>query len=276
MVEKSVTFDTTIVLEGVMDMNCYLITNENNECFIVDPGFDADSIIKHIDSRGYKVIGILLTHGHFDHISGITCYDVPVYINEKEIELFDDAYLNGAFYYNIDTIKANTLKEITYIKDGDRIQFGQEPIIVYETPGHTRGSVTYKYKEDLYTGDTLFRGTVGKWDFPTGSQQTLKETIIKLFRTLDHKLNVYPGHGDNSTIGDEVSNNHFFNFWKDGKDFPSTVTTQNDLFNAARKLFDNRDFNEAKVIFDKIQSSEPENYFISVYVNYCEKMIKGA
>ncbi len=265
-----------IMLEGVMQMNCYIITNENNECFLIDPGFDAETIREYVNNKGYMVIGILLTHGHFDHISGIECYDVPVYINERELELLNDAYLNGAFYYNIDTVKSSKFTKINYVKDGDEIPFGSESIKVFETPGHTIGSVTYKYKENLYTGDTLFNGTVGRWDFPTGNQKTLKDTITTLFNTLDYELNVYPGHGMSTTIGDEVKNNHFYNLWKDGKDFPNTVTTQNDLFNSARELFDKRDFEKAKPLFDKIQQSEPDNYFISVYVNYCEKMIKGA
>ncbi len=264
-----------IVLADVMDMNCYLITNENNECFIVDPGFDANSIRKLIEVKGYIVTGILLTHGHFDHISGINCYNVPVYINEKEIELLDDAYLNGAFYYNIDTIKSKDLKEIRFVKDGDVIPFGIESVKVYETPGHTSGSVTYKYKNELYTGDTLFKGTVGKWDFPTGNQNTLKETINKMFTKLDYELKVYPGHGHDSTIGEEINNNHFYNFWQDGKSFPSTITSQNNLYNNARELFDKKDYIGAKQLFDKIQLTEPENYFISVYINYCDKKIKG-
>ncbi len=264
-----------IVLEDLMSMNCYIITNENNECYIIDPGFNPNEINEYVTTKGYQTVGILLTHGHFDHISGINCFDVPVYVNENELELLDDSYLNGGFYYNIDTDKSKTYREIKFVKQGDKIPFGKETIDVYETPGHTRGSLSYKYKNDLFTGDTLFKGSVGKWDFPTGNQQTLKNTINKMFSSLDHELNVHPGHGMSTTIGREIKDNHFFNLWKKGEIFPSTVTTENDLFDEGRKLFDQRNFEKAKVIFDRIQELEPDNYFLSVYVNYCDKIIKG-
>ncbi len=262
-----------IELQGVMNMNCYIIANENNDCFIVDPGFNPAYIRSYTNKKGYNVIGILLTHGHFDHICGINCFEVPVYISEKEIELMDDAYLNGSFYYNIDTSKSKSLSELKFVNHGDKIPFGAESIEVFETPGHTRGSLTFKYKDELYTGDTLFGGTVGKWDFPTGNQNTLKETINSMFSSMKGHYKVYPGHGHSSTIADEIKNNYFFNSWKEGMEFPSTVTKENTLFNKARDLFDNRDFLNAKVVFDEIQSTEPENYFISVYVNYCNKML---
>ncbi len=268
--EKIVLTDSA----NMMSVNCYLLANESNDCFIVDPGFKSDEIKSHINNKGYNVVGILLTHGHYDHISGIDCFDVPVYLSEKEVELIDDAYLNGGFYYNIDTTKTDAFNKINFVKEGDSIPFGKESIEVFETPGHTRGSLTYKYKEYLYTGDTLFKSTVGKWDFPTGCQHILKDTVTNMLKIFDSSLIVCPGHGTTTTIEDEIKYNRIFNDWSKGIVYPSTITTQNEKYNVARQLFDDGDFINAKRLFDEIQELEPDNYFISVYVNYSDKKIK--
>lgn len=202
-----------LVLHGEEDVNCYFI-EDNNKCYIVDPGYEKERIVKYVENSKLEVLGILLTHGHIDHISAIDCFKVPVYIHENEYELFLDSYSNvenrygRKMDYSLEHINIIKIDESKVFKIDDK-----EVYVIY-TPGHTVGGVCYKFGNDLYTGDTLFKEKVGKWTFPTGSLEDMKKSVVSLINTQSDEVKVHPGHYDSSTIGHEKKNNPFYLEWK--------------------------------------------------------------
>lgn len=202
-----------ILLLGEIDVNCYFIEH-NNQCYIVDPGYEKEKVINYVKKNNLEVLGILLTHAHIDHICAIDCFDVPVYLHKDEYEILCDNHKNGFEFYGRE--KPYSLNDINIIKidESTVLPLGDKNIEVIRTPGHTIGGVCYKSGNDLYTGDTLFQGTVGKWTFPTGDLNTLKHTVINLIDKQEGNVRIHPAHGESSTIGDERRNNYFYNMWK--------------------------------------------------------------
>ncbi len=202
-----------ISLNGIIEMNCYIIRNKKL-CMIVDPGYEKEVIREYVKSKGYEVCGILLTHGHLDHIGAIDCFDVPVYVYDKELTLVKDDNLNGFNTLNennpIDLSKVN----FQVLNDLSTISLGDKKIRFVHTPGHTAGSVCYLFDWDVYTGDTLFKGSVGRHDFPTGDASTLKRSVVDLLDSLDDNYNIHPGHGESSTVKEEKLNNQFYKMWR--------------------------------------------------------------
>lgn len=201
-----------LLLDGEIPVNCYIL-ERNKECFIIDPGYQKHLIQKYISEKGFTVKGILLTHAHIDHVEALDCFDVPVYLHEKEYEILINNYNNGFTYfgklpnYSFDTLDIKLINESTIITLGD------ENISVIHTPGHTIGSVCYLIGFDLYSGDTLFEGSVGKWDRPSGDLNVLKKSILKLVNSLPDYTLVHPGHGHSTTIGTEKQINMYYRQW---------------------------------------------------------------
>lgn len=191
-------------------INSYFETNSyifefNNSLFIIDPGSDINKIINSLENK--KLDYILLTHGHMDHIGSvkelIKLYNPKVYLSN-----LDNDYINGNIIldpyfdknnYNFDFI--------------DYSNFNIEGIKIINTKGHSKGSVSiYLEKEGIiFTGDTLFKGSFGRYDFPLGNFKELKESINLLF-SLDENVIIYPGHGENSLISIEKRQN-MINFY---------------------------------------------------------------
>jgi glyoxylase-like metal-dependent hydrolase (beta-lactamase superfamily II) len=201
-----------LLLDGEIPVNCYIV-ERNNECYIVDPGYQKVRIQNYIVEKGYRVKGILLTHGHIDHIEALDCFPVPVYIHEIEHDILVNNYNNGfSFFgkeptYSFDSLNINLINENTILPLGD------EYISVIHTPGHTIGSVCYQIGHDLYTGDTLFEGSVGKWDRPSGDLNTLRQSVLKLVNSQPDYMLIHPGHGRSSSIGIEKQINPFYREW---------------------------------------------------------------
>lgn len=202
-----------LLLRGDIDVNCYFIEN-NGECYIVDPGYQKERIAEFIEKQGWKVVGILLTHAHLDHIGALDVFDVPVYLHREETKLLYDDNINGFQLfgkqrnYDVNTIRVQTIDEHT------KISLNGKQISVMYTPGHTCGGVCYRFENDLYSGDTLFCGSVGRWDFETGDMQQLRNSVVMMLETLPDELNVHPGHGESTTIGYEKAHNQFYLSWK--------------------------------------------------------------
>ncbi len=191
---------------GHMYTNCYLIINEAaGQLAVADPAACPGDILKYVKDRGYEPVAILLTHGHFDHITGIagweSAYDIPVYAHEDEAALLADTSLNMSETFG----RPVTYDKACLLKDREIINIAGIRIVVIHTPGHTAGSCCY-YLEDeraLISGDTLFYRSVGRTDFPTGDEGKLFGSIRGRLFTLPDEVTVYPGHGDMTTIGEE-------------------------------------------------------------------------
>ncbi len=184
--------------------NCYVIWDEENICGIIDPGSDSEKIISFIEERDLKPEKILLTHGHFDHIGVAKIisdkYNIPVYVNKNEMVVVEERGVMFGMEFSVP-------ENIVFFNDGEEITIGKGKIKVIETPGHTAGSSCFLVDKMLYSGDTLFLGTVGRWDFPTGSFDVLKNSINEKLFILPDEITVYPGHGFSTTIGKEKTTN---------------------------------------------------------------------
>lgn len=176
---------------GDMASNCYII-KKNNQVLIVDPGDWPEKIIEKI-SEDENVLAVLLTHGHFDHISAldkvVEHFSCQVYASLDEEVLLKDSRLS--FYDK--KIKS----EITYITDDFKV--GDFNIVLHKTPGHTKGSVMFQLGKHLFTGDTLFNYSIGRVDFPTGDGLAMQKSLDYI-KTLDDDLLIYPGHGETSKL----------------------------------------------------------------------------
>ena len=197
---------------GALQTNSYLILNEDTkEVLIVDPATCPDYLLSHVKSNGYIPKAILLTHGHFDHVMGIEGwlneYEIPVYLHEDEKEVLANSKLNlsvmlGKYYaYN----KVETLK------DGEILELAGFSFKVIHTPGHTKGGCCYYEEKEavLISGDTLFKSSVGRSDFPTGNMTTLVNSIKERLFVLPDDVMVYPGHNNLTCIADEKMFNPF-------------------------------------------------------------------
>lgn len=194
--------------------NCYYVYHEgSNECIVIDPADRGDYIYDSLKAKGLVVKNILITHGHFDHIWGCSklrsMSEAPVYALDEEQDVLESSRLN----VSEDAGRACTVKVSTYLHDMDVIELNGFKIQVLATPGHTHGSCCYYFISDgiLFSGDTLFQGSVGRTDLPTGSMAKLHESLIGKLDALPNDTVVYPGHGDSTTIDYEKQYNPFWN-----------------------------------------------------------------
>jgi len=177
-------------------------------CFLIDPSHDLEGIKEAIGAK--TLAGILLTHAHSDHIDLIGEFDVPIYMHLEDAHLlFEDAY-NG--YHPQKHPYKRKMLDLKYIKHLEKIPFADQVIEVIHTPGHTKGSVCYLYDDKLFTGDTLFKESVGRHDLYSGNLPELRKSILHLC-SLPAKVKIYPGHDQASTIRDELKKNPFYLKW---------------------------------------------------------------
>ena len=181
---------------GQLQANCYILgCKKTNEGMVIDPGGDAPHIVREISNAGLKIVKIVLTHGHFDHTDGaVELRDItnaPVLIHEM-----DSPSLGFTPDENL--------------TDGQVFNVGSYRISVIHTPGHSPGGVCFYAPGAVFTGDTLFAGSIGRTDFPGGDHNRLIQGVIKKIFPLGDDIRVYPGHGPGSTIGNERLTNPFF------------------------------------------------------------------
>lgn len=201
----------TIVL-GIAHSNCYIIKSpESQEAIVIDPGDQANTIEKYLKENDLDCKAILLTHGHFDHITAATklknLTDAPIYAHEAEVELLLDPELNASVYMGEEI----SVTPDILVRDREKIQEAGLSLQVLYTPGHTEGGLCYHLQDygKIFTGDTLFFEGVGRTDLPTGNHQKLIESIHSQLMVLSDSIEVYPGHGRPTTIGHERRSNPY-------------------------------------------------------------------
>ena len=172
--------NVTTIKVGYLQCNCYIL-EKDNKVLIVDPGDDYEKIKQVLDNK--EILGILNTHGHFDHIGCIG-------------QLVNDYDVNVYYYNNVEEKEYN---------------IGGFKFLVIFTPGHSIDSITFYFKEDkvMFTGDFLFYDTVGRCDLEGGDFNVMKESIKKI-KKYDSNIHIYPGHGYDTTLGREIENNPYF------------------------------------------------------------------
>lgn len=198
------------IVAGVYGVNCYVVYDDTKEGIVVDPGGDVDEILNVIKEKNIDIKYIVLTHGHGDHIGGLVdlknALNVPVMIHEKDGEMLRDGGKNLSPTMAMGTVE---VEADILLKDGDKIKIGNEEILVIHTPGHTKGGISLKFKDNIITGDTLFTGSIGRTDLLGGDFGQIIESIKEKLLIYPEETKVYPGHGPSSTIGREKKSNPF-------------------------------------------------------------------
>jgi hydroxyacylglutathione hydrolase len=189
---------------GVYQANCYLISQDENY-LIIDPGSKPEFLISKIPPNA-KVLAVLLTHGHFDHFAAAenlaVHYDVDIYVHKEDEELLSDPQKNYSDHRNVTCIRHVLAFDSHYLK------IGPFKINVFHTPGHSPGSVSYMIDSHLFTGDLLFKNSIGRTDLYKGSNSQMTESL-RFICSLDKDIAVYPGHGSLTRLTIEKAQNPF-------------------------------------------------------------------
>ena len=196
-------------IEPPIDNNNYLIIDEESkEAALVDCSSLSirDKVRPELEKYGAELKYILLTHGHFDHIAGIRNNTVPVYMHKADL-----AWVNNVnqFLPMFGMPDMTPPKIDKFIEDGEIIKLGSLEIKVIYTPGHTQGGVCYLVNNNLFSGDTIFRESVGRCDLEGGDFNQLVESIENRIFTLPEDIIIYPGHGNSTSVGWEKTHNKF-------------------------------------------------------------------
>lgn len=195
-----------VVVSGELMTNCYII-GEGTEAIIVDPGTDFSPIKKYLERNSLKPKYVLVTHAHFDHIGSVAQLKklgATVYMSE-----IDYTFLRGADFFDTTDEQVEPFNADVLLNDGDEFTLLNHDFRVIHTPGHTPGGVCYVMdNKRIFSGDTLFKLTVGRWDFKYGNGADLVKSLKKLF-ALPGDYEVYPGHGEETTLDFERKYNPY-------------------------------------------------------------------
>lgn len=194
---------------GELGANCHIIDCGDNTCAAVDIGSSPDELLEFLTAHGLTLKAILLTHGHYDHIGGVEAVrsttGAQVYIHEADAPMLTDAFLNLAAH--ITPVPFQQVGEYRTVTDGEKISIGSRTFTVLHTPGHTSGSVCYLTENVMFSGDTLFRSSIGRTDLG-GKAQEMHASLRKL-RELEGEYIVCSGHGMKTTLDAERRTNPY-------------------------------------------------------------------
>ena len=206
------SFSIKSVVVGPVDVNCYILKDKaTGKGAVIDPGGHVERIMSLINDMKADIAEIIITHGHFDHIGALdelrNAIGCGASIHELDAEMLLKSRKNLSIFMGTD---ASFRPAERLLKDGDVIRFGESFLKVIHTPGHTAGGICL-YDEDkvLFSGDTLFAGSVGRSDFPGGDHYQLIESVVKALAEVKDETVVYPGHGPETGMGYERKTNPF-------------------------------------------------------------------
>ncbi|MBU1046730.1 MBL fold metallo-hydrolase [Patescibacteria group bacterium] len=196
---------------GPIETNVYLVYNEETKkAFLVDCSISVGEYVSFIKENNLDLEFVIITHGHFDHIDGLNDLlkelDVPFYITEKDKHMLKNPMNNGSLIMGGSVV---VKKDPVFVLGGEKIKFEDKELEIIETPGHSQGGISVKLGDWLFSGDSLFYHTIGRTDFPYSDTEQLLKNIKEKLLILDDEVQVFPGHGRETTIGEEKTNNPF-------------------------------------------------------------------
>jgi len=196
---------------GPLESNCYLVMdNESKETLIIDPGDQDERILACVQANGLKTTAIVLTHSHGDHIGGVAAVKeatgAPILIHRQEADWITDPEKNLSAVLGMPVTSPPADRTL---EEGATIPIGKASLRVLHTPGHSPGGLSLYREGMLFSGDLLFRESVGRVDLPGGDAAALIESIKSKVFSLPDETIVYPGHGESTTIGYEKQHNPF-------------------------------------------------------------------
>ena len=195
-----------VTVYGTISEICYfLINSETKKGVLIDPGAEPKRLLEMIRSYGWQIEKIILTHGHFDHITAVNQIREELQIPVYAYETADTYLLNPAYNLSGSWGDAVTVKNVLKLKEGESIDAAGFTLQVIHTPGHTEDSMILYCEEEgfAFSGDTIFCGSIGRWDFPGGDYRTLQTSIIRKIFTLPEETILYSGHSEPTDVGTE-------------------------------------------------------------------------
>ena len=196
---------------GELDTNCYIISDPaSHKALVIDPADNAEEIFVALKEDALAVVGVVLTHAHFDHMLAAEAVcratGAPLYVGVGDADAMTDPIRNLSGLFTPD--KPITIADFNPIRAGDRIAVGTLSFVVMETPGHTPGCICLFGNGTLFAGDTLFAGSIGRLDFPGGDPAAMRTSLLHLMQ-LPPETKVFSGHGPATTIGHEAAYNPY-------------------------------------------------------------------
>ena len=194
---------------GMLSVNCYIVVSDSQNAAVIDPGGEAERILDYLQTNKLTLKRILLTHGHIDHIGAVKVLKdrtgAEIYIHDLDAEMLNDSVKNLASPFRM---AYQPVSPDHTFSDASRISLDEITFTVMHTPGHTKGSSVFLTGTTMFSGDTLFQGSIGRTDFYGGDYETMQRSLKKLSE-LETDYTVLSGHGEKTTLGEEKKYNPY-------------------------------------------------------------------